>query len=170
MRKWLVFTLLFTLIFFPSRVGAQGGIKLDSINIELWSEYDQPSMLVIYQFMVSQDTPLPVEMLLRFPKDSNLVAVAVEENGDLFNKDFTTPVETGNWQTIKIQVENYAPHRIEYYQPLSIDGNKRQFKYQWFGDYYVNEFTVTALVPSDSTDLVTSPEFETTTTAANASR
>ena len=167
MRKWLASVLLFALLIFPSTASAQGGIKLDSINIELWSEYDQPSMLVIYQFIVSQDTPLPVEMLLRFPKDSNLVAAAVEENGELFNKDFTTPVETGNWQTIKIQVETYAPHRIEYYQPLNIDGNKRQFKYQWFGDYYVNNFTVTALVPADSTELVTSPVLETTTTAAN---
>jgi hypothetical protein len=169
MRKWLVFILLIALTIFPSRVGAQGGINLDAIHIELWSEYDQPSMLVINQFVVSQGTPLPVEVTLRFPKDSNLVAVAVEENGELFNKDFTPPVETGNWQAIKIKVESYSPHRIEYYEPLNMDGNKRQFKYQWFGDYSVKEFSVTALVPADSTELVTSPVLETTTATANGS-
>jgi hypothetical protein len=167
MRKWLASALLLVLMIFPSSAGAQGRIKLDSINIELWSEYDQPSMLVIYQFIVSQDTPLPAEVTLRFPKDGNLVAVAVENNGKFFNKDFTPPVEQGDWQTIKINVESYVPHRIEYYQPLTMDGDQRQFKYQWLGDYEVREFTVTVVVPADSTGLVTSPALESTTSAAN---
>lgn len=169
MRKWLVIAMLLGLLISPSAAGAQGETKLEAINIELWSEYDQPSMLVIYQFIVSQETPLPAEVTLRFPKDGNLVAVAMQSNGELFNKDFTPPVETGNWQTIKIKVESYEPHRIEYYQPLTLDGNRRQFKYQWFGDYYVKQFTVTALVPADSTELVTSPVIENTTAAGDGS-
>ena len=156
MPKWLVFALFLGLIISPSSAGAQGETKLDAINLELWSEYDQPSMLVIYQFMVSQETSLPAEVTLRFPKNSNLVAVAVEHNGELFNKGFMPPVEQGNWQTIEIRADSYEPHRIEYYQPLTQDGDKRKFKFQWFGDYYVKEFTVNVLIPADSTDLVTS--------------
>jgi hypothetical protein len=163
MRKWLVFAVLFTLIMLPSSVGAQGETKLEAININLWSEYDQPSMLVIYQFTVSQDTPLPAEVTLRFPKDSNLVAVAEAKNGEWFNKVFTPPAEGENWQTIQINAETYEPHRVEYYQPLKLDGTKRQFKLHWFGDYYVNAFTVNILVPGDSTELVTSPALESTT-------
>jgi hypothetical protein len=172
MRKWLGFLLLlgFTVqAALPSSAGAQGETKLEVINIDLWSEWDRPSMLVIYQFVVSQDTPLPAEITLRFPINSNLVAVAVESNGELFNKDFTTPVKQENWQTIKIKVETYETHRIEYYQPLNLDGNQRQFKYQWFGDYYVKTFTVGVLLPADSTDLVTSPVLETTTTSSDGS-
>jgi hypothetical protein len=167
MRKWLVLTLLLGLLLSPSTVAAQSGIKLASMNIELWSEYDQPSMLVIKQFVVSQDTPLPAVVKLRFPKDGNLVAVAVETNGELFNKDFTGPVEQGDWQAITINVDSYDPHRMEYYQPLTRDGNKRQFKYQWFGDYYVEDFAVTVLVPADSTELITSPVLQNTTAALN---
>jgi hypothetical protein len=151
----------------PSTAGAQGGTKLDSINVELWSEYDQPSMLVINQFVVSQDTPLPANVTMRFPKEGNLVAVAVENNGNLFNKDFTPPVEQGNWQTITLNVDSYDSHRVEYYQPLTRDGNIRQFKYQWFGDYYVKEFKVTILVPADSTELITSPVLQSTETSSN---
>ena len=157
MPKWLAFTLLLALIIVPSPVGAQGQTKLEAIHVELWSEYDQPSMLVIYQFLVSQETPLPAEVKLRFPKDVNLVAVAVKRNDDLFNKDFTTPVVQGDWQSITIKVETYEPHRIEYYQPLNRDGDKRQFKLHWFGDYYVKQFAVNILIPADSTELVTSP-------------
>jgi hypothetical protein len=167
MRKWLVVTLLIGFLLLPSPAGAQGGPKLDSMSVELWSEYDQPTVLVINEFIVSQDTPLPATVTMRFPKNGNLVAVAVDSNGDLFNKDFTGPVEQGTWQTITVNVDSYAPHRVEYYQPLTRDGSKRQFKYQWFGDYDVKKFSVLALVPADSTDLITSPVLETTTPAIN---
>jgi hypothetical protein len=167
MRKWLVFGLLFGLMIFPSTAGAQGGTKLDSLNIELWSEYDRPTMLVINQFVVSQDTSLPSSVTLRFPKDGNLVAVAVEKNGEFFNKDFTPPAEQGDWQTVTINVDSYDPHRIEYYQPLTRDGNKRAFKYQWFGDYSVKQFDVTIFVPADGTELITSPVLQSTSTSKN---
>jgi hypothetical protein len=167
MRKWLILVLLFGLMVFPSIAGAQGGTKLDSLNIELWSEYDQASMLVINQFVVSQDTSLPASVTLRFPKDGNLVAVAVEKNGEFFNKDFTPPAEQGDWQTVTINVDSYDPHRIEYYQPLTRDGNKRAFKYQWFGDYSVKQFDVTVFVPADGTELITSPVLQGTSTSKN---
>jgi hypothetical protein len=167
MPKWLIFVLLFGLMVFPSTAGAQGGTKLDSLNIELWSEYDKPSMLVINRFVVSQDTPLPASVTLRFPKDANLYAVALEKNGKPYDKDYDPPVQQGDWQTVTIKVESYDPHRIEYYEPLTRDGNKREFKYQWFGDYYVKEFNVLIRIPADSTELVTSPVLESTETAEN---
>ena len=169
MRKWLMLTVLLALLILPSMAGAQGETKLETVNVELWSEIDQPSMLVIHEFVVSQETTLPAEVTIRFPTDSNLVAVALERDGALFNKDFTPPVEAGDWQTIKMTVDSYEPHRIEYYQPLTQEENKRQFKYQWFGDYYVKAFTVGVLVPADSIELVTSPVLETTSTAFEGS-
>ena len=169
MRKWLVIALLLTLLMLPSGVGAQGETKLDSINIDLWSEYDQPSMLVIYEFTVSQDTPLPAEISLRFPQDSNLFAVAVASDGRWINKTPTSLAERENWQMIKIQVESHDPHRIEYYQPLTMAGNKREFRFHWFGDYYVKTFTVNTLLPADSTGVATSPALESTATAPDGS-
>lgn len=165
MRKWLVLTLFLGLVLLPLSVSAQGSIKLDAMSVELWPEYDQPSMLVIKQFVLSQDTPLPAEVTLRFPKEGNLVAVAIEKNGEFFNTDFSGPVEQGDWQAITINVASYEPHRMEYYQPLAREGDRRQFKYQWFGDYYVKDFAVTVLVPADSTELITAPVLQNTTTA-----
>jgi hypothetical protein len=167
MRKWLVISLFISLLTFPSVVGAQSTVKLDLMGIELWSEYDKPSMLVINQFVVSQDTQLPARVTLRFPKEGNLVAVAVESSDGLFNKDFDPPAEQGDWQAVTINVETYEPHRIEYYQPLTRDGDKRQFKYQWFGDYYAKEFAVSILVPADSTELITSPVLQSTGASAD---
>ncbi len=167
MRKWLVFILLLGSIASPTTAGAQAGTKLASINIEFWSEYDRPSMLVIYEFVVSQNTSLPTTVTLRFPKEGNLIAVAVEREGKLFDRPFDPPEEQGNWQTITLNVETYETHHIEYYQPLSRDGNKRLFKYQWFGDYYVKRFDIAVLVPADSTEIVTSPSLSATQISAN---
>ena len=169
MRKWLTYALLFVLTLFPSTVGAQGGLKLAFINVDLWSEYDQPSMLVIKQFAVSEDTSLPATVTLRFPTESNLVAVAVGNDNDLYNKDFSGPVVQGDWQAITINVDSYEPHRLEYYQPLAREGNRREFKYQWFGDYSVEQFVVSILIPADSTQLTTSPTLQNTTATADES-
>ncbi|HJR80636.1 MAG TPA: zinc ribbon domain-containing protein [Anaerolineales bacterium] len=167
MPKWLIFTLLFGLMVIPSAAGAQGGTKLESINIELWSEYDQPSMLVINEFVVSPNTPLPAEVTIRFPKEGNLIAVAMESNGDLFNSEFEGPVEQGNWQTITLNVQTYDPHRIEYYQTLTREENMRHFKFKWFGDYYVQQFNLNMLIPGDSTHLITTPPLSNTQSSAN---
>ena len=114
MPRRLTSFLFLALLILPSSAGAQGETKLEAINIELRSEYDQPSMRVIYEFIVSRGTPLPAEITLRFPKDSNLIAVAVEHSGEFFDKNPASLAEQGNWQTIKIKAETYDPHRIEY--------------------------------------------------------
>lgn len=160
MRKWLLLVLLFLLMVFPSAAGAQGGTKLKSIHIELWSEYDQPSMLVIHEFTVNESTPLPVDITLRFPKDGNLIAVAYQENNQLISlTDFSGPEEQGDWQAVKVKVNSYNPYRIEYYEPLIRDGNQRSFSFRWFGDYAADEFSVMMQIPADSTNVSAEPAF-----------
>ena len=165
MRKWLIFILFVGLLISPSSAQAQGGIKLKSIHIELWSEYDQPSMLVIHEFTVDESTTLPVDVTVRFPKDGNLTAVAYMENGQLISMDFSGPTEQGNWQTVKLHVTSYIPYRIEYYEPLTRTGNQRSFTFRWFGDYDVNEFMVTAQIPADSTNVIAEPPFTNTSSS-----
>lgn len=161
MRKWLVFVLILGCLVFASPADAQGGVKLKSMDIQLWAEFDQPSMLVIHQFTLDESTPLPAQVTLRFPKDGNLIAVAYLED-TLINSDFTGPESQGNWQTVTLDVQSYAPHRIEYYQPLMRDGNQRSFSFRWFGDYAVEEFSVTVQLPADSTDISMDPDFTNT--------
>ena len=157
MRKWLILILLFGMTFLPSKAGAQSEIIFEALDVGLWSEYDQPSMLVLSEFQLSQDTSVPAVVTIRFPKGGNLMAVAVEQNGGLFNATFDGPQEQGNWQTIRINVETYDIYRVEYYQPLARDGDKRAFEYQWFGDYAVNAFSINILIPPDSENVTSAP-------------
>jgi hypothetical protein len=157
MLKRLIFLWIAILLIAPAPVHAQGEVKLDFLSIELWAEYDQPSMLVINEFVVSPETPLPTRVTLRFPKDGNLIAVAFNSDGQLVNAPFETPAQQGGWQTVTLLVDVYAPHRIEYYQPIVREGNRRSFSFKWFGDYQVNQLSLTLLIPADSTATNLSP-------------
>ena len=167
MRTWLLIVLLAGLMIFPSSADAQDGTRLESVNIELWPEYDQPSMLVIHEFVVAESTTLPAEITLRFPKDANLIAVAYNSGGEFVNTEFEGPKDHGNWQIVTLTVRSRNAHRIEYYQPLTHDGNKRKFSFQWVSDYSVKNFNLSALVPLDSTDIITSPSLSSTNRTSN---
>jgi hypothetical protein len=89
MRKWLI--LLTALAFsMPFPAQAQGIVAMDSLTVLLWSEYDQPSMLVIYDFTVTDDTQVPTSMDLRFPSEANITAVAFQSGGDLLLANYQT--------------------------------------------------------------------------------
>ncbi len=156
MRKWLIlFLALFLLT--PLSAKAQGTVTLDSLKVRLWSEHDQPSMLVIYDFSVTSDTLVPTTVDIRIPKDGNITAVAFEENGSLLNADFTGPVEDGDWQVITFRIQTQTNYHLEYYQPLTREGDLRTFNYQWAGEYAVKEFSIEIQVPADSTGTKTNP-------------
>ena len=72
MRKWFSILVLGIFLAFPSLAFAQTNITLESMNVQLWPEYDQPSMLVITDFTVAAGTTFPVDMSFRIPLDANL--------------------------------------------------------------------------------------------------
>jgi len=168
MRKWIALVLpLLLLIAFPAQ--AQNNITLDSLKVGLWSEYDQPSMLVIYDFTLSQDINLPVSVDLQIPNSANITAVAFLQGTDLLNAEFTGPITNGQWQTVTFLVKEPTTYHLEYYQPLTRDGEKRSFDYQWLGDYAVNNFRIEAQIPADSTSVKSTPALPFTALAASLS-
>lgn len=167
MRKWLGVVLLLAFLIMPTPAGAQAGVKLESINIVLWSEFDQPSMLVIHEFIVDETVALPVDVTVRFPEQANLTAVATVSENSLVNIGYTGPEIQGSWQTVTLNIQSYAPYRIEYYQPLTRDGDKREFAFRWFGDYAVDMFTLAVQFPADSTTVVTEPAIASMTTSGD---
>lgn len=159
MRKLFVLLALLALLV-PSAALAQetGTVKIETLNVMLWSEHDQPSMLVIYNFTLTDDTPVPTSMDLRFPKDANITAVAYQSGGELLLANYQ-PLSTqdSNLQAIRLFVTERTAYHIEYYQPLIRSGENRSFNYQWLGDFSVNEFDIELQVPDDSTDVKTDP-------------
>lgn len=171
MRKWLVLLLFLGLFFFPFSARAQSGMKLASFQVQLWPEYDQPSMLVIYDFKLQQGPPLPVDFSIQIPKDANLVAVASQssDGNSLLNADYTGPETTGETQTVTVKIQANTVYHIEYYEPLSRNESVRQFSYTWPGNYAVDDFKISVRVPVDTTNITTDPILDTTQGADGSS-
>ncbi|HEY5730909.1 MAG TPA: zinc ribbon domain-containing protein [Anaerolineales bacterium] len=157
MRKWLILLTVLVMLF-PSSAQAQTPVALESLKVLLWSEYDQPSMLVIYDFTLTDATQVPTTMDVRFPRDANITAVAFNSGGELLLANYQTqPEQDANWQVITLFVTERTNYHIEYYQPLERDGDQRSFTYQWTGDYSINDFDVEVQVPDDSKGVKTDP-------------
>lgn len=162
MRWWRLLWFMGVLIF-PFSVRAQDAIRLANLKVQLWPEYDQRSMLVIYDFALPSDAKLPLSVSLRFPKDANLIAVAsLGSNGSLLNADYLGPSTSGDWQSITVQIQTSTSYHVEYYQPLSITGQLRQFTYLWPGDYAIDDLSLSIRIPSDTTNITSTPTLQST--------
>lgn len=169
-KKWLLFIFLSIFLIAPITASAQGEIKFDNLTVQLWPEFDQPAMLVIYDFTLAEGTSLPVDVNLRFPKDANIIAVAYQDSSGLLNAAFQGPVEEGEWQVLTVTVDTQTTYRIEYYAALTISGAQRDYDYLWPGDYGVGTFDASVRVPVDTTNITTAPVMTETTATGSEER
>lgn len=115
---------------------AQQNISFESLQIDLWPEYDRPEMLVVYRFQLAADVQLPVALNIQIPAaagEPNAVAKA-QSGGPLMNLEYTSNVQ-GEWNMLQLTADQPVI-QIEYYDPsLQIDGTDRSYVYKWAGGY-----------------------------------
>lgn len=160
MRKLFLILALGAMFVFPSFVSAQNDAAISNMSVQLWPEYDQPSMLVITDFQVAENTLLPVNLSFRIPQAANLIAVAsITSDGGFLNAIYDGPKTEGKWQVFTLTISENTAYRFEYYQPLTFNGNQRAFSYLWDGAYAVDEFQIFVLKPRDVTSFSTTPAY-----------
>lgn len=157
--------LLLTLVllapaFTPVAAQVQIPISLDKVEIDLWPEYDNPGVLVIFRLTLSPLTVLPTDISIRIPTavGKPFAVAGRQADGSLFNIPYT-PQVSGAWTSI-----NFTPDvselQIEYYDPsLQIEGQHRQFTFLWPGDYTVGDLSMQIQQPFDASAMVISPSF-----------
>ena len=163
MRWWplLQTLLLLGLSALPTRAArAQAELRLATLEVQLWPEYDQPSMLVLYDFVAAEETTFPASLTFQIPAQANLIAVAVRQQDALLDAAYEGPVTQGEWQAFTVNVDSQATYRIEYYQPLAINGATRSFTYLWEGTFGVDAFTIEVLQPPDVTSFSSEPSLQ----------
>lgn len=151
-----------------SAVLAQGTLSLSNLEVDLWPEYDRPSLLIIYRITLAPDVSLPTDLTLRIPAaagEPNAVA-AKQPDGSLVNIDYERVIK-GDWAEISFTA-TLPELQLEYYDPnLTMDGATRRFEYRWPGDYSVDAMQVQLQQPVGATDLRTSPSLGTPVTGAD---
>jgi hypothetical protein len=146
----IVLLSLIILSIVPVTASAQEEISLDTLQVDLWPEYDKPEMLVIYRIQLSEDVQLPTTLSFRIPVDAgepNAVA-----DGELGDTDYERRVE-GSWAVITFTTSSLFA-QLEYYDPgLTKEGSTRSFTYTWPGDYQVDNLQMSVQQPYDAQSL-----------------
>jgi hypothetical protein len=157
MRKWVSLLILILVAALPSLAAAQGDVHISALDIKLWPEYDQPDMLVIYDFELTAQTPLPARVTFLIPAGVDVIAVASLENGGLVNVNYEGPVPAGEWQQLTILVDKNTSYHFEYYAPILTTDALRSFSFLWKGDYAVDLLSISVQQPPTATSLKGTP-------------
>src|SRR4030043_2384 len=158
MRKWVLPLLLILSILLPIRVHAQNPLSLSSMVIEIWPEYDKPSVLVSYQMTLSSSTSYPATMSVRIPASAGEPNAVAERqaDGSLYNITYTRQ-EVGEWATISFTTSSSAI-QIEFYDAgLIKSGSARHYQYVWPGEYDITQLSIQVQQPAEATDMRIAP-------------
>ena len=158
-KIFAVMCLALVLLWMPGRALAQENLSFSSLEIDLWPEFDQPTVLVIYRITLSSQVKLPADLSLRIPAAVGAPnAVAVKQpDGSLFNLPYTQQDAGDGWSQILFSAT--APDlQIEYYDPgLVKEGAARHYEYHWPGDYAVEALSIEVQQPVGATEMKISP-------------
>lgn len=161
-RRIFLFCILAALVFLPPLSGsAQEPLTLSTLNVSLWPEYDQPSLLVIYMAQVDPGVSLPTEVAFRIPVQAGEPnAVAVGPDSESVADVAYELQPAGEWLLVSF-IATTPAIRLEYYDPRLIkDGSQRTLSYTWPGDYAVNSLAVGIQHPIGASAITVSPEAE----------
>jgi hypothetical protein len=137
--KAISIILLIVLSLVPLAIGhAQTTVTtIDSLVIELWPDYDKPSVLVLLTGTLPFDTDLPATVTLPLPENAQFHVVARIDSKDGVMKDdiFSSPAPPDAMTFITPDLR----FRLEFYLPYTVNDNQRSFDYTWLSNLSVNE-------------------------------
>lgn len=159
MQKSLILILSIFLWFsWAGPAAAQQDIRFETLEIDLWPEYDRPSMLVIYRAILNTRVQLPVELTLRIPAATaslNAVAVRDMSTGSLFSVAYNREVR-GEWAYITFST-TMPDIQVEFYDEIQFADDRRIYQFQWGGDYAVDDLSLVVQQPLDTLEMLTTP-------------
>ncbi|MCJ7707189.1 MAG: hypothetical protein MUO38_06170, partial [Anaerolineales bacterium] len=137
LRHVVPILVLSTLSLWPAAVAAQttgNAPSIQSLQVDLWPEYDRPEVLVIYRIQLAEGTPLPVTVSVPIPAGAGepfAVAMGQGSDGRPLEATYTRQVE-GDWATITLETESLRA-QIEFDADLTLDGEGREYAFVWPG-------------------------------------
>ncbi len=156
MRKLMLMLTLMFVFSIPNTVQAQGLVHLSLLSLDIWPEYDQPAVLMIYRITLVPGTSLPASLTISIPSDAQINAVAiVDPVKGLVNAPYDTSIQ-GLWSELTI-TSNSQQIQVEYYTPLVKNGSARQIVFEWPGDYAVDKLEANFLRPFGAENVSISP-------------
>lgn len=130
---------------------------LERLEIAIWPEYDQPSVLVMLRGWLSPDTPLPTSVPLPIPTAAGAPSAVAKRfpGGDLLVAQYM--LEPGE-EVSTVYVSTDSPEiRLEYYVPLDLSNEKRHYHFKWPGGLAAGRVVFEVMQPIGATGFVVQP-------------
>ena len=131
--------------------------KLERLEISIWPEYDQPSVLVMLRGFLAPNSPLPTSVPLPIPTAAgspSAVAKRFPGGGLLVAQSMLEPGE--EMSTVYLSTD--APEiRLEYYAPLDLSTEQRHYHFQWPGGLEIDRVVFEVLQPIGATGFAVQP-------------
>jgi hypothetical protein len=154
-RETILFILLLIILPVTGLHAQEEANRLEQLVVDLWPDFDQPSVLVLLTGRLPDNTPLPATVTVPVPENGTLHAVAViSSDNQMFEVPYT--FEDGHLQ-LTIDEPRF---RVEYYQPYEADNLSRRFTFNWQSDLVVDDLNVSLQQPAQATSLTTTPTAE----------
>ena len=142
----------------PVQAAAQTAASVARVEVALWPEYDQRSMLVVYRVTLPQGVTLPATVVLPIPARVGEPAAVAQQGGDgaLMLADYKRETASGDWASLSIQAES-AVLQVEYYDTLAIEGASRSFSFTWPAGWPVAELAYEIQQPAGGSSMQIEP-------------
>lgn len=150
-RLFIVLLISFSVV---GPIAAQSNpTQMSSLAVELWPDYDRPSMLVLLTAGLPENTPLPTTLTIPIPNDAEIHAVASFNEAGALMSDVDYTVE--NSQLTLTTPSNRF--RVEYYSPYEVDGSEISYTFEWVSDLAIDQVTTVVQQPAAATDFRVTP-------------
>ena len=127
--------------------------QMTSLAVELWPDYDRPSMLVLLTAALPESTTLPATLTIPIPTSAEIHAVASFNEAGALMSDVDYTVENGQL-TLTTPSNRF---RVEYYSPYEADGNEYSYAFEWVSDLAIDQVTAVVQQPTAATDFRINP-------------
>ncbi|MGB9593113.1 MAG: zinc ribbon domain-containing protein [Anaerolineae bacterium] len=141
-----------------SPIMAQEPVRIQTMTVSLWPEYDQEGVLVIYRGSLAENVPLPVTLRFLIPKEAGKPAATagIDAAGQYRYRSYQL-ADAGEFLEVSYSCP-YREFQMEYYyNPLAITDTLRSFAYRFRADYEVADLTVEIKAPAGSQNLNLTP-------------
>jgi hypothetical protein len=142
------------------------GWKSDQVEVRVWPEYDEKAVLVILNFSLPADVPLPATVKFATPAGAIVTGIGEIGPNGAFNysyQDSRPPVEPGTeWDITTIEVKNYRELQIDYYYDPGLPAGAGQRSFPLLVQTAVDAGTLLLHVqhPARSTDMSVQPALQ----------
>lgn len=144
----------------PALAGAADSTpRLETLQVEIWPEYDRPAVLVILKGEIAADVALPAALSLRIPAATGgpaAVAYAAAKTGSLLNLPYERSAAAG-FIVLRFGVPERFFH-VEFYDPLATGAPERSYTYLWPGDLELGALQVVVQEPAAARGISIQPD------------